>query len=446
RRAVRRRVQNVDADRQRVRDLAVPQGRRQRDQPDQGRQGAGARAAGAGRSKQRAGRGVRTGRSLHVVRPPPGGVRLQPGSSGVAARHLRPPDRDGVQPDRSVRQCDASGALTGRQVARLCNALRCRNGPAAAQPVVRRRTLAGLPGATRRPGVALHPRPDAGIVLHLRLQGADRFVRREDLARRGAFGSGDAHPVHGEGAPGLGAPGPVRHPSGYRRRAREADPGREPVTRRQASGVQRSRQGVRDGPAGRHASPPHDRQRARAGAGLVARRAVDRVRHVDGSRRLCPEDPRGQPRQRAATHARARLLRSPRVVARWAAHRGDQGATRAAEHFGPGYELDWLPAAGGAPTRITPISGGGRPHFSRDPNRIYIYEANEGLVSVRYDGTDRRVHIKVTGFTPNFVATPEPFPADEVLIAPDSGRVLATSSNYVYLVTLPLVGATPPAI
>jgi Tol biopolymer transport system component/imidazolonepropionase-like amidohydrolase len=121
-------------------------------------------------------------------------------------------------------------------------------------------------------------------------------------------------------------------------------------------------------------------------------------------------------------------------------------APRVAEHFGPGYELDWVPAAGGAPTRITPISGGGRPHFSRDANRIYIYEANEGLVSLRYDGTDRRVHIKVTGFTPNFVANPEPFPADEVLIAPDSGRVLATSSNYVYLVTLPLVGAAPPAI
>ena len=121
-------------------------------------------------------------------------------------------------------------------------------------------------------------------------------------------------------------------------------------------------------------------------------------------------------------------------------------APRVAERFGPGYELDWLPAAGGSPTRVTPISGGGRPHFSRDANRIYLYEANEGLVSMRYDGTDRRVHIKVTGFTPSFLPVPEGFPADEILIAPDSGRVLATSSNYVYLVTLPLVGATPPAI
>ncbi len=64
---------------------------------------------------------------------------------------------------------------------------------------------------------------------------------------------------------------------------------------------------------------------------------------------------------------------------------------------------------------------------------------------MRYDGTDRRVHIKVTGFTPN-VPEAQPFPAREVLIAPDSSTVLATASNYVYLVTLPLTGATPPTI
>ena len=115
------------------------------------------------------------------------------------------------------------------------------------------------------------------------------------------------------------------------------------------------------------------------------------------------------------------------------------------EQRGPGYELAWLPAAGGATTRITPISGGGRPHFARDPSRIYLYETDEGLVSMRYDGTDRRVHIKVTGYTINLPEA-QPSPADEIIVAPDSGRVLATASNYVYLVTLPLVGATPPAV
>src|SRR5204863_446736 len=55
-------------------------------------------------------------------------------------------------------------------------------------------------------------------------------------------------------------------------------------------------------------------------------------------------------------------------------------APRTELHVGPGYEIDWVPAAGGALTRISPINNWGRPHFSRDPNRIYVYEGPEGLV------------------------------------------------------------------
>src|SRR6267143_1002818 len=42
---------------------------------------------------------------------------------------------------------------------------------------------------------------------------------------------------------------------------------------------------------------------------------------------------------------------------------------RLSAHFGPGYELVWLPAAGGggATTRIAPYAGWGRPHFTREP-------------------------------------------------------------------------------
>jgi len=120
-------------------------------------------------------------------------------------------------------------------------------------------------------------------------------------------------------------------------------------------------------------------------------------------------------------------------------------ASRTAEHFAPGYELDWVPAAGGAPTRISPINAAGRPHFSRDPNRIYIYEGSEGLVSMRYDGTDRRAHIRVTGYTyPGPGA--EPNNADEIIISPDSDRVLAQVGNYVYLVTMPLIGGQTPVV
>jgi len=120
-------------------------------------------------------------------------------------------------------------------------------------------------------------------------------------------------------------------------------------------------------------------------------------------------------------------------------------APRTEEHFAPGYEIDWVPAAGGTLTKISPINNWGRPHFSRDPNRIYIYEGPEGLVSMRYDGTDRRQHIRVTGYTYPGPGS-EPNIADEILISPDSDRVLAAVDNYVYLVTLPLIGGQTPVV
>ncbi|HEX9611124.1 MAG TPA: amidohydrolase family protein, partial [Gemmatimonadales bacterium] len=120
-------------------------------------------------------------------------------------------------------------------------------------------------------------------------------------------------------------------------------------------------------------------------------------------------------------------------------------ASRVTERVAPGYELVWLPANGGPATRISPINARGRPHFSRDPSRIYLYEGADGLVSMRYDGTDRRAHLKVTGYTyPGPGA--EPQPAGEIVISPDSSRVVAVVGNYVYLVTLPLVGGQTPTV
>ncbi|HET8713178.1 MAG TPA: amidohydrolase family protein [Gemmatimonadales bacterium] len=120
-------------------------------------------------------------------------------------------------------------------------------------------------------------------------------------------------------------------------------------------------------------------------------------------------------------------------------------APRTQEHFAPGYEIAWVSANGGPLTRISPINGWGRPHFARDPNRIYIYEGPEGLVSMRYDGTDRRAHIRVTGYTyPGPGAQPDP--AGEIIINPDSDKVLAQVGNYVYSVTLPFIGGETPTV
>ncbi|MGH7537880.1 MAG: amidohydrolase family protein [Gemmatimonadales bacterium] len=118
---------------------------------------------------------------------------------------------------------------------------------------------------------------------------------------------------------------------------------------------------------------------------------------------------------------------------------------RMTERFGPGYELVWVPAAGGVPTRITPYDGWGRPHFARDPNRIYYHAGPDGLVSVRWDGTDRRTHLKVNGYTyPGPGA--EPDPASEIIISPDTDRVIALQGTNVYFVTLPMVGGETPTI
>jgi len=120
-------------------------------------------------------------------------------------------------------------------------------------------------------------------------------------------------------------------------------------------------------------------------------------------------------------------------------------APRAQEHFAPGYEIDWVPAAGGPLTKISPINAWGRPHFAKDPNRVYIYEGPEGLVSMRFDGTDRRSHVRVTGYTYPGPGS-QPDPAGEIIISPDSSKVLALVGNYVYSVTLPYIGGETPAI
>jgi len=110
-----------------------------------------------------------------------------------------------------------------------------------------------------------------------------------------------------------------------------------------------------------------------------------------------------------------------------------------------GYDLAWLPANGGELTRIAFISPGGRPHFSQDSSRIYVTDPNDGLVSMRWDGTDRRRHLKVTGYKPP-TERAEPETADEIRVSPDGKRAVAQVQNRVYLLGLPKVGAQVPEV
>ena len=110
-----------------------------------------------------------------------------------------------------------------------------------------------------------------------------------------------------------------------------------------------------------------------------------------------------------------------------------------------GYDLAWLPASGGPLTRIAFVSPGGGPHFSKDTSRIYIQDPNDGLVSMRWDGTDRRVHLKVTGYK-SPVEGADPDPAEEIRVSPDGKRAVADIGNRVYLVSLPRIGRQVPEV
>jgi Tol biopolymer transport system component len=111
-----------------------------------------------------------------------------------------------------------------------------------------------------------------------------------------------------------------------------------------------------------------------------------------------------------------------------------------------GQELVWLPAAGGAVTTIAPLQGGGYPHFVRgDTGRIYQYQGGS-LVSMRFDGTDIKPVVRVTGFVQPGGGGGGGAPASEILMSPTGERALALVDNNVYLVTVPMTGGAAPAI
>ena len=110
-------------------------------------------------------------------------------------------------------------------------------------------------------------------------------------------------------------------------------------------------------------------------------------------------------------------------------------------------DLVWVPASGGAATFITSLANAGRPHFTRDGARIYYQEGNDGLISVRWDGTDRKAHLRLTGFAaPGGGGNAQPRQAQEMFISPDGSRVLALVDNKVFAAPLPITGGTTPVV
>jgi hypothetical protein len=115
---------------------------------------------------------------------------------------------------------------------------------------------------------------------------------------------------------------------------------------------------------------------------------------------------------------------------------------RIEEEGGYGAELAWLPAAGGNLTVIAPLTASGRPHFKAGDNtRIYLWGGGQGLQSMRFDGTDLRTHLRVTGYvTPGAQGPNAASPAEDVVLSPDGERAIAKVGNNVYVVTVPQAG------
>jgi Tol biopolymer transport system component len=118
-------------------------------------------------------------------------------------------------------------------------------------------------------------------------------------------------------------------------------------------------------------------------------------------------------------------------------------------------EYVWLPAAGGTVTRIAWVAGGateqGReaPHVGPDADRVYVWAGSEGLLSMRYDGSDIKPIVKVTAPAPPPLpgAPPGPPPSpDEVILSPDGKRALVRANRNVYMVTVPPVRGVVPTI
>jgi Tol biopolymer transport system component/imidazolonepropionase-like amidohydrolase len=110
-------------------------------------------------------------------------------------------------------------------------------------------------------------------------------------------------------------------------------------------------------------------------------------------------------------------------------------------------DLVWIPASGGDATLIAPLSNAQRPHFSTDTTRVWVSDDDEGLVSMRWDGTDRKAHLIVTGFqTPGGGPNARPRRAQELQVSPDGSRVLARVDNKIYVVPLPMTGGPTPTV
>ena len=127
--------------------------------------------------------------------------------------------------------------------------------------------------------------------------------------------------------------------------------------------------------------------------------------------------------------------------------------------FSGGEDLAWISSDGGDINFITKTNRRGNPHFVKNDNRIYLSNGS-GLSSIRWDGTDEKKIISITGIVTfgnshkdnvdfghiDDDVTEERNNASrpvEVYMAPEGDKAMALITNDIYVVTVPKYGQTP---
>ena len=112
-------------------------------------------------------------------------------------------------------------------------------------------------------------------------------------------------------------------------------------------------------------------------------------------------------------------------------------------NLGEPTDLVWVPADGGDVTLVAPSSGLSGVHLTDDPDRIFA-TTSEGLVSMRWDGTDRKGIIQVRG-RPSSGGN-QGQRASAIYLSPDGSQALAQVVYDLYVVTVPRVGGDVPEV
>ncbi len=142
-----------------------------------------------------------------------------------------------------------------------------------------------------------------------------------------------------------------------------------------------------------------------------------------------------------------------RIVFVYAASQGYKNSIRPSG-FGSQAFIGWISADGGEINTIKSADGRENMHFIESNDRIYMFHSGKGLMSMRWDGTDEKEHIKITGIMtyPSLSLehsleetqtepAQKPSSAEYITMAPVGDRALAKINNDIYVVTVPPVGA-----